>query len=257
MISNRKPERNGPLRLKKTTNWFAAGEEFLKALEILTDAAFKLFVFVSLKADRHTATYRTTVAQLAHALHKPVGAIESCLAEIQAKRVCSIVCHTHHTSQEYLFRMEDEFWPYYTPGCPSGGPCSTEYVAAIRQIFLGLGCTSKRFGAAEEAQVKSLEQQGVPLDIVRDAMIMGACRKYVSWLNNGYSEPISSIAYFEAVIGEFLRCPPPADYREHLPMKLKRLTKQWSRSVQTLPNQISDARGPLCQSRQTPPSLKR
>jgi hypothetical protein len=238
MIANHKSERTGQLRLKKSTNWFAAGEGFLKAMEILSDGAFKLFVFVCLKADRHSATYRTSSHQLAHALRKPLDVVESSLAEMEAKKVCSIV-----SRNPLSFRIEDQFWPYdNSPSLASTSRC-TDYVGTVRHLFLNLGCTSGRFGASEEAQVKSLEKRGVSLDIVRDAMIMGACRKYISWLNNGYSEPISSVAYFESLIGEFLRCPPPSDYRENLPSELKRLTKQWSRSAQ-LPNQISETRGP-------------
>jgi hypothetical protein len=237
MTANLKPERTRQLRLKKSTNWFAAGEEFLRALGILTDGAFKPFVFICLKADRHSATYHTSTDQLAHALHKPLGAIESCLAEIEAKKVCSIVATN---GREYSFRIADEFWPYCaSPGHASAGQHATDYVAAVRQVFLDLGCTSGRFGTSEEAQARSLEKRGVPLDAVRDAMIMGACRKYVSWLNNGYSEPISSISYFESIIAELLRCPPSADYRAYLPYELKRLIKHWLHNGQTLTNQTN------------------
>jgi hypothetical protein len=254
MIANHKPERTGELRLKKSVNWFAAGEGFLKTMEILTDGAFKLFVFVCLKADRHSATFRTSSDQLAQALHKTLGAIESCLVEIKAKKVCSIIA-TNRSDREHLFRIADEFWPYCNGlSRAPAGQCATNYVAAVRQVFLDLGCTSGRFGTSEEAQAKSIENRGVPLDIVRDAMIMGACRKYVSWLNNGYSEPISSVAYFESIIAELLRYPPPAAYREYLPMELERLAKHWSRSAQLMPNQISD-RGGLCvQNCKTPAS---
>jgi hypothetical protein len=242
MISSHKLERNGQLRLKKTTDWFAAGEGFLKAMGLLSDGAFKLFVFVSLKADRHTATYRASSVQLAHALRKPRVMIESCLAELKAKGICSIV-PLNGLDLECVFRIEDAFWPYYGPSHVSTHQCTTEYVAVIREQFLALGCTSGRFGTSEEAQAKNLETRGIPLEVVRDAMIMGACRKYVSWLNNGYSEPISSIAYFESVITELLRCPPPANYREYLPFELKRLTNHWSRSVQTQLKQIPDPGG--------------
>jgi hypothetical protein len=241
MIANHRSERTGQLRLKKPADWFAAGEGFLKAMEILSDGAFKLFVFVCLKADRHSATYRTSSEHLARALRKPLDAIESSLAEMMVKKACSMV-----SKNPLSLRIEDEFWPYDISPChASTSQCATDYVATVRQLFLNLGCTSGRFGASDEVQAKSLEKRGVPLDIVRDAMIMAACRKYISWLNNGYSEPIASVAYFESIIDEFLRCPPPADYCENLPSELKRLSKQWSYSAQ-LPNQISETQAALC-----------
>lgn len=230
---------HGRLKLKKTTDWFAAGEGFLKAMEILSDGAFKLFVFVCLKADRHTATCHASLVQLAHALRKPCVAIEGSVAELRAKGVCSI----SSSNLECMFRVEDAFWPYYNSGHASTNQCATGYVAAIRELFLSLGCTSGRFGTSEEAQAKKLEKRGLPLDIVRDAMIMGACRKYVSWLNNGYSEPISSVAYSESVIEEFLRCPPSTGYREHLSFELTRLASHWSRSVETKQKQIPGPQG--------------
>ena len=139
-------------------------------------------------------------------------------------------------------RIEDEFWPYHPSTNVSTAQCTNGYIAAIRQQFLALGSTTGRFGASEEAQARSLERRGVPLEIVRDAMIMAACRKYLSWLNNGYSEPICSIAYFESVIAEFLRCPPPPDYRNNLPFELKRLANHWARRVQTRQKQLPNPR---------------
>lgn len=242
MIAHDKSEGTGQLRLKKTSHWFAAGEGFLKAMEILTDGAFKLFVYLCLKADRHSATYRTSIDRLARVLRKPLDTIESSLVEMEEKKVCSIVSNIR-SEGECLIRIQDEFWPYYSSGRPPAGQYTTDYVAAVRRLFLSLGCTNGWFGSSDETQARSFEKRGIPLSTVRDAMIMTACRKYISWLNNGYSEPISSMAYFESIIGEFLRCPPSADYRENLPSELMRLTKQWSRSAQL---QTSETRGPLC-----------
>ena len=227
---------NGKLLLKKRTNWFAAGEEFLKAMELLSDGAFKLFALVCLKADRHTATYRTSSDQLSIALNKPRQVIGICLAELTAKGVC--MAAVDESGVGCSLTMAEEFWPYCNSADVSATQCPDGYVAAIRQQFLTLGCASGRFGASEEAQAENLERRGIPLQIVRDAMIVGACRKYVSWLNNGYSEPISSIAYFESVIGELLHSPPAHDYSKFLRFELKRLTGLWSRSLQTLEKQI-------------------
>ena len=227
---------NGKLLLKKRTNWFAAGEEFLKAMELLSDGAFKLFAFVCLKADRHTATYRTSSDQLPIALNKPRQVIGISLAELKAKGVCMVA--VDESGVGCSLTIAEEFWPYRNSSDVSAAQYPNGYVAAVRQQFLALGCASGRFGASEEAQAENLERRGIALQIVCDAMIVGACRKYVSWLNNGYSEPISSIAYFESVIGELLHSPPTDDYRKFLRFELKRLAELWSRSLQTLQKQI-------------------
>lgn len=195
-------------------------------MEALSDGAFKLFAFVCLKADRHTATYLAAPDQLACALHKPPQIIESYLQELQAKGVCALAAHPCGVG--YSIRIADPFWPYHGSQQVPTTPCSGDYVATLRQLFLSLGCTSGRFGATDQAQAQSWERRGIPLHIARDAMIMGACRKYLSWLNHRYSEPIASLGYFESLIQEFLRDPPPATYRQWLPLKVKRLSSQWS-----------------------------
>ena len=43
------------LRLKRSSGWFAAGQEMATALTLLSDAAFKLYVFLCLNVDRHSA----------------------------------------------------------------------------------------------------------------------------------------------------------------------------------------------------------
>ena len=43
------------LRLKRSSGWFAAGQEVATALPMLSDAAFKLYVFLCLNVDRHSA----------------------------------------------------------------------------------------------------------------------------------------------------------------------------------------------------------
>jgi hypothetical protein len=106
-----------------------------------------------------------------------------------------------------------------------------QYVAAIRDAFLALG-THGRFGPSEDSQALQLQRRNVPLQAVQDAMLIGACRKYVSWLNTGYSEPISSIRYFDKVIEEIQACPLRSGYREFLPTELKRSRRHWTREVE-------------------------
>jgi hypothetical protein len=49
------------LILKHPTGWFAAGREFAQALTLLSDGAFKLYVYACLRAGRHTGCLRATV----------------------------------------------------------------------------------------------------------------------------------------------------------------------------------------------------
>jgi hypothetical protein len=48
---------SSPLRLKNGRNWFAAGVEVQRALELLSDGAFKVFVYICLNAERIPESY--------------------------------------------------------------------------------------------------------------------------------------------------------------------------------------------------------
>ena len=57
-------------RLKHPTGWFAAGREVSRALQVLSDGAFKLSLHLCLKADRSTGQYKGDHADLVKALGK-------------------------------------------------------------------------------------------------------------------------------------------------------------------------------------------
>src|SRR5438093_7200 len=59
-----------PLVLKNPKGWFAAGAEVEKALTLLSDGAFKLYVYLCLNVRRDTATLETTQTELARGLKK-------------------------------------------------------------------------------------------------------------------------------------------------------------------------------------------
>jgi hypothetical protein len=104
------------------------------------------------------------------------------------------------------------------------------YVTAVRELFLGLECTSGRFGPPEERQARDLEKRGISLQELEDAMIVAACRKYVAWLNHGPSDSIASLRYFESLLEEVRQRPFPPGYRDYLRMEVKRLAELWKRS---------------------------
>jgi hypothetical protein len=214
------------LRLKKPNGWFPAGETFLQAMTQLSDGAFKLFVYLCLNADRQTASYSNSHHRLASAIGKSKPAVEGYIAELRTKGFCSV----HPSRIPYVgtsFRISEKYWPYQSADSKLVEVNSNDYVHSVRVLFLGLGCTSGRFGSPEENQVRALEMRGVTLQELEDAMIVGACRKYVSWLSHGPSDPIASLHYFESLIEEIRERPFPSGYREYLRMEVKKLAAQW------------------------------
>jgi len=222
-------QNNRKLRLKKNKGWFPAGESFLNAMSVLSDHTFKLFVFVCLNADRETATYTAGATRLAAVLGKFRTEVDRYIAELQNKKVCLV---NRIPYGPITFRITDAYWPYECDGGTAVPTYNGSYVDAVRTLFLGLGCTSGRFGPPEAGQARNLEKRGISLQELEDAMIVGACRKYVSWLSNGPSDPIASLYYFESLIEEIRERPFPPGYRDHLRMEVKKLADQWEHACE-------------------------
>jgi len=215
---------NPKLQLKKATGWFPAGDGFLKAMTVLGDGPFKLFVFLCLIADRQTATCQSSYQRLAAGIGKSRHTVEVYVAELKAKGLCTVVT----SPVPYVgstIRIAQEYWPFVTAGDDPGPDKSQSYVDSVRELFMTLSCTSGRFGPAEERLAEDFEQKGIPLSVIEDAMMVGACRKYVSWLNNGPSAPIASLHYFDAIIEELLERPFPPGYREYMRLQVEKLTR--------------------------------
>ena len=93
------------------------------------------------------------------------------------------------------FEIRDEYWPYnrMTDGTPRNA-----YVESIKNSFISLGCTTGKFSARDAQIADQFQRRRIPLEMIQDALLMGACRKFISLLNGGSAEPIASLAYFEA-----------------------------------------------------------
>ena len=72
-----------------------------------------------------------------------------------------------------------------------------------------------------------MKQQGVSLELLQEALLLGSFRKYDSWLNGGSPEPIGSLAYFEALVSEIRDQPLPPGYCEYLRTKVAQLARLW------------------------------
>jgi len=98
-------------------------------------------------------------------------------------------------------------------------------------MFLRLGCGKRIFSLADRRCAAELARAGVPLAVVADAMLLGAARKYQSWLNHGPSAPIGSLEYFRALIDEAQQQPLPVVYREYLQATTREFARRWSKTA--------------------------
>jgi len=224
------PSGEGRLRLKEPAGWFAAGEGFRRALGLLSDGAFKLFAYLSLHADRRTGCLAATQKELAAALGKSKRIIGTYVAELEAKEVC-LVRPGKNQFAATRYEISDNYWPYHRLSSSPESPELKAYVESVREGFEKLGCTRGKFGVAEIEAARQFHGQAIPVGIVQDAMLLGACRKFDSWLNGGPVEPIRSMAYFVPLIAEIQAEPLPTGYSTHLRRHLQRLSERWSKSV--------------------------
>jgi hypothetical protein len=222
---------NERLRLKQATGWFAAGDTFRKAMALLSDGAFRLFVYLCLEADRRTGRFIATHKELAVALRKSKRAIGTYVSELEAEGICLVQSGKNQFAGT-IFEISDDYWPYHRAS-HTKSPEQKTYVDAVRACFLGLGCGNAKFDAAEVAMARDLQRRGVPLAVVEDAMLLAASRKYMSWFEGKALDPIQSLAYFNEVIAEIQDKPFPPGYSAYLRKKVRELAESWSEAVKT------------------------
>jgi hypothetical protein len=216
------------LLLKQPTGWFAAGREFARALTLLSDGAFKLYVYACLRADRHTGCLRATVDELARAMTRAPTEIAMNLDELEARAVCGVV---RNGGSQLVLEIRDRFWPYQKQRKPGCAPePEAEFVRKVRALFLASVCVQAGFSAADEKIAAGLHRRGVSLQQVTRAILLGCARKYVSMINAGSRTPITSLQYFADVVEEVRESEIPESYWEPLRAKVARMEQQWQKA---------------------------
>jgi len=207
-------------QLKHSTGWFAAGREVACALELLSDATFKLFVWLCLHAERSRGVVSATSVELARALGKNQTAIQAALEELQQQGVC--VLHVNG-----VIRISDHFWPYQRKDDPADRDASRDYVAAVKRMFLERRCVQSSFTAADEKLALALYARDVPLIHVEHAILLGASRKYASLLEHERGTAISSLHYFSQLFVE-VQQEMSAHYWTYIARKVKTFEQTWA-----------------------------
>src|ERR1051326_8448628 len=212
------------LVLKQSTGWFAAGWTFIEALPSLSDAAFKLFAWLCLNADRYTGRIRIAATDMAQALGKSESEIHAASDELVQLGVC-------RRWMGLEIEITDRYWPYEKQVSESG---SQEYVAQVRKLLGEPACVRCRFTAADEKMARDLHQRGVSLAQVSRAIWLGCARKYATMLSNEAAPaPIASLRYFAAVIDEVVaQSNTSATYWSYIYLKASALEQEWTRRLQ-------------------------
>ena len=218
------------IRLKRgQRGWFAAGAGLERALGELSDAAFKVFVHVCLRAERAEGCLEFERDGLARQLGKSRSTLGRCLRELVAKRVCEWEAAPNQYRRSRL-RVCPEYWPYAAEAPSAGRERATQsprveasaYVAEVRRMFREPACVQGRFGPADERLAADWQRAGVSLATVQRAILLGSVRKSMSLLDRPDGEPVRSLRYFASLLQEVRTESFPASYWQHLVFNLRR-----------------------------------
>lgn len=214
------------LILKQPTGWFAAGREFAQALTLLSDGAFKLYVYACLRADRHTGCLLATVDELARATTRAPTTITMNMKELEEQAVCCVV---KEESAMFMLEIRDRFWPYQRQPPPGRSGAEVEFMQKVRELFLTPACVEASFSGADEKMAMDLYRRGITMEQMAQAILLGCARKYVSMINAGVRTPITSLQYFADIVEEVFRSEIPESYWEPLRAKVARMEPQWQK----------------------------
>jgi hypothetical protein len=221
------------LILKQPTGWFAAGREFSQAIAILSDGAFKLYVYACLRAGRHTGRLHATVEELARTMARTPATVAMNLDELEERAVCRVI---RNGRSQVELEIRDSFWPYQKQQVQSYTPePEAEFVRKVRGLFLAPACVHAGFSAADEKIATGLHRRGVSLEQIARAILLGCARKYVATINAGTRTPITSLQYFADIVEEVRQSEIPESYWEPLRSKMARMEQQWQKGNQARP----------------------
>jgi hypothetical protein len=214
------------LRLKRTTGWFAAGQEMATALLLLSDAAFKLYVFLCLNVNRYSARKTWEPMEVANLLQHDHQSMTDAMEELCRQEVCM-----RHSEVDDRIAIEicDRFWPYEKSVVEEVGIDQNSYIEQVRQMLSGTACIRLNFSAADARLAAVLYRRGVTLVHLQRAIWLGCARKYIALLNGNEHAPllVTSLNYFSALVHEVGATSVGEDYWKYVRHKVSQLEKMW------------------------------
>ena len=215
----------GRMQLKRSSGWFAAGREVQCAAMLLSDAAFKLFLWICLHAGRASGSLKVSASELARALRKTEREIGTSIEELIQTGVCRLLGNG-------TIEIQDRFWPYERERQETIVDSET-YIAEVRRLFLRSTCVQSVFTAADEKLAADWNRRCIALQQVERAILLGTIRKYVALINHRGGTPITSLHYFSELIAEVSRPEIPAGYWGYLQYRIKDFERQWRQICRT------------------------
>ena len=195
-------------------------------MTVLSDGAFKLYVFLCLRADRNNARLEIDQASVAKSLAKSRRSVIVYFEELKQRGVCEVrFAASQHTRG--VVQICDAFWPYVIPVPAENTESAYNYMKRIRTLLETRRCVRLTFAPADEKLAQSLFSDHVPIEDVEHAFLLGCTRKYVSWLNGQTSAPIASFGYFRSIVDEVSQMDTSPDYWRYISESLDKYERAW------------------------------
>ena len=152
---------------------------------MLSDAAFKLYVFLCLNVDRHSARMVWEALELAKLLQRNRQNMTDALKELCRREICirHPDVHGRIAADRLAIEICDRFWPYEKPPVEEFGIGQNRYVQRSRKMLSGTACLRVSFSTGDERLEAILYRRGVTLVHLPRAICLGGARKYVALLN--------------------------------------------------------------------------
>ena len=208
------------LQLKRPNGWLAAGQEVQRAATSLSDASFKVFVWLCLYAERASGRLLVMAPALAQALRKSEAEIMWSFEELVRAGVCRRI-------ENGGMEIQDSFWPYERAPSRQDSSGTAAYVAAIKRMFLSHACVCSSFTPADEELARAWHRRGITPEGAERAILLGVVRKYIALLHNGGGTPITTLHYFKELIEETSHTEVSASYWQYLRYKIAPLELRW------------------------------
>ena len=129
-----------------------------------------------------------------------------------------------------MVEITEAYWPYQKHPQEDPFDAATQFVAEIRKMLQARACIKKLHSAADEILARQWFEQGVSLEHIKQAILLGCIRKYVSWRNNQSRTMIGSLQYFVPVLEELQATKPDPEYWNYLRYRLTRMESEWNRN---------------------------
>lgn len=221
-----------PLTLKNEKGWFAAGIEVERALAVLSDGAFKLFVYLCLTAPRDRGVLEISQLELAKNLQKTTQTIRRYLQEMEKAGVCTLSGFAPIPYCRGTIEITEAYWPYHRQYSESKTDPADSFVAEVRRLVSERACVRIAWSTVDAILGGQWMSRGISLEQIERAVLLGCTRKYVSWRNHQGQAPISSLRYFEPILEELEQLQVSADYWQYVRSRMQRMEKLWIESHQ-------------------------